>query len=115
LIFTLQRKQPDRVPPLWELEMLDTLKKRRVGKTEGATVVVDRGMAFQGNIDEIKERGYHYIVATRGAERNEYLDEFEKGGFSQVIRSVSPTNPSQKKSSVLVKKIEKGDELLTLE
>ncbi len=94
-------------------EMLDTLE-RRVGKREGATVVVDRGMAFQGNIDEIKEKGYHYIVATRQAERNEYLDEFEKGGFSEVIRSVSPTNPSKKKSSVLVKKIQKGDELLAL-
>ncbi len=94
-------------------EMLDTLEKR-VGKKEGATVVVDRGMAFQDNIDEIKEKGYHYIVATRQAERNEYLDEFEKGGFSEVIRSVSPTNPSKKKSSVLVKKIQKGDELLAL-
>jgi len=94
-------------------EMLDTLEKR-VGKKEGATVVVDRGMAFQDNIDEIKEKGYHYIVATRQAERNEYLDEFEKGGFSEVIRSVSPTNPFKKKSSVLVKKIEKGDELLAL-
>ena len=94
-------------------EMLDTLE-RRVGKREGATVVVDRGMAFEGNIDEIKEKGYHYIVATRQQERNEYLDEFEKGGFSEVIRSVSPTNPSQKKSSVLVKKIQKGDELLAL-
>jgi len=94
-------------------EMLDTLEKR-VPKREGATVVVDRGMAFQKNIDEIKEKGYHYIVATRQAERNEYLDEFEKGGFSQVIRSVSPTNPCKKKSGVLVKKIEKGDELLAL-
>jgi len=94
-------------------EMLDTLEKR-VGKRKGATVVVDRGMAFQDNIDEIKEKGYHYIVATRQAERNEYLDEFEKGGFSEVIRSVSPTNPSKKKSSVLVKKIQKGDELLAL-
>jgi len=94
-------------------EMLDTLK-RRVGKREGATVVVDRGMAFEDNICQIKEKGYHYIVATRQAERNEYLDEFEKGGFSEVIRSVSPTNPSKKKSSVLVKKIQKGDELLAL-
>jgi len=94
-------------------EMLDILK-RRVGKRKGATVVVDRGMAFQDNIDEIKKKGYHYIVATRQAERNEYLDEFEKGGFSEVIRSVSPKNPFKRKSSVLVKKIEKGDELLAL-
>jgi len=94
-------------------EMLDILEKR-VPKRKGATVVVDRGMAFQDNIDEIKGKGYHYIVATRQVERNEYLDKFEKGGFSEVIRSVSPTNPSQKKSSVLVKKIQKGDELLAL-
>jgi len=94
-------------------EMLDTLEKR-VSKREGATVVVDRGMAFEGNICQIKEKGYHYIVATRQQERNQYLDEFEKGGFSEVIRSVSPTNPSKKKSSVLVKKIQKGDELLAL-
>jgi len=94
-------------------EMLDTLK-RRVGKREGATVVVDRGMAFEGNIDEIKDKGYHYIVATRQQERNQYLDEFEKGGFHELLRNTSSTNPSQKKSSVLVKKIQKGDELLAL-
>ena len=35
--------------------MIDVLKKR-VGKKEGATVVVDRGMAFPENIDEIKEK-----------------------------------------------------------
>ncbi len=93
--------------------MLDTLEKR-VPKKEGETVIVDRVMAFQKNIDEIKEKGYHYIVATRQSERNEYLDEFEEGEFNEVIRSVSPTNPSQKKSGVLVKKIQKDDELLAL-
>jgi len=94
-------------------EMLDTLK-RRVGKKEGATVVVDRGMAFQDNIDEIKDKGYHYIVATRQQERNQYLDEFEKGGFHELLRNTSSANPSQKKFSVFIKKIEKGDELLAL-
>jgi len=94
-------------------EMLDILEKR-VGKKEGATVVVDRGMAFEENIDEIKDKGYHYIVATRQAERNQYLDEFEKGGFHPLLRNTSSTNPSQKKSGVLVKKIQKGDELLAL-
>jgi len=53
-------------------------------------------------------------AATRQSERNEYLDEFEEGEFSEVIRSVSPTNPSQKKSGVLVKKIQKDDELYIL-
>ncbi len=45
-------------------EMLDILEKR-VGKRKGATVVVDRGMAFEDNICQIREKGYHYIVAIR--------------------------------------------------
>lgn len=94
-------------------EMLDTLE-RRVGKREGATVVVDRGMAFEDNISEIKEKGYHYIVATRQAERNKYLDEFEKGNFHELLRNTSTTNPSKKKSGVFIKKMEQGDELYVL-
>ncbi|TKJ44925.1 hypothetical protein CEE34_10630 [Candidatus Aerophobetes bacterium Ae_b3a] len=94
-------------------EMLDTLK-RRVGKREGATVVVDRGMAFEDNISEIKRKGYHYIVATRQAERNKYLDEFEKGNFHPLLRSTSATNLSQKKSGVFIKKMKQGDELYVL-
>ncbi len=94
-------------------EMLDILEKR-VGKKEGAAVVVDRGMAFQGNISEIKKKGYHYVVATRQQERNQYLDEFEKGGFHSLLRNTSSANPTKKKSGVFVKKIEKGDELLAL-
>jgi len=94
-------------------EMLDTLE-RRVGKREGATVVVDRGMAFEDNIDEIKRKKYHYIVATRQQERNQYLDEFEKGGFHELLRNTSPTNPAQKKSGVFIKKMEKGNELYVL-
>jgi len=89
-------------------EMLDTLE-RRVGKREGATVVVDRGMAFEDNISEIKEKGYHYIVATRQAERNRYLDEFEKGGFHLLLRNTSSTNPTRKKSGIFIKKMEQGD------
>jgi len=94
-------------------EMLDTLE-RRVGKREGATVVVDRGMAFEDNISEIKEKGYHYIVATRQAERNQYLDEFEKGNFHPLLRSTSSANPTKKKSGVFIKKMEKEDELYVL-
>ena len=94
-------------------EMLDTLK-RRVDKREGATVVVDRGMAFEDNICQIKRKGYHYIVATRQQERNKYLDEFEKGNFHPLLRSTSATNPSQKKSGIFIKKMEKEDELYVL-
>ena len=94
-------------------EMLDTLEKR-VGKGEGATVVVDRGMVFQDNISEIKRKGYHYIVATRQAERNQYLDEFEKGGFHELLRNTSSSNSRKKKSGVFIKKMKQGDELYVL-
>ena len=94
-------------------EMLDTLE-RRVGKKEGATVVVDRGMAFEDNLKEIKERKYHYIIATRQAERNQHLDEFEKGGFHELLRGTSCTNPTKKKSGIYIKKMEKDDELYVL-
>jgi len=94
-------------------DMLDVLE-RRVGKKEEATVVVDRGMAFPDNIDEIKGEKYHYIVATRQKERDKYLDEFEEGGFHELIRSISPTNPGKKKSGVFIKKMEKENELYIL-
>ena len=71
-----------------------------VGRHPGATVVVDRGMAFAENLEQIRARGYHYIVATRQTERNDWLDEFESGEYTQIFRQPSPTNPSQKKGSV---------------
>lgn len=92
-------------------EMLDALEKR-TGKREGATVVVDRGMAYDDNLKQIKGRGYHYIVASRQGERNKYLDDFEDGeGWAEIIRKPSPTNPCQKKSQVFIKKRIAGDEV----
>jgi len=48
--------------------MLDSLEKR-VGPTKGATVVVDRGMAYAENLAEIRRRDLHYVVAARQPER----------------------------------------------
>ena len=94
--------------------MLDVLEKR-TGKKAGSTVIVDRGMAYQENLDEIRERGYHYIVAGRQPERNEWLDELEKDeGWEEVIRKPSPRNPFQKKTKVEIKRERKGDELFIL-
>ncbi len=91
-------------------EMLDLLEERTC-KQEGATVVVDRGMAYDENLREIKSRGYHYIVASRQSQRMEWLDEFEdEEGWEEVIRKPSPTNPFQKKSRVTIKKKAKGNE-----
>ena len=92
-------------------DMLDALEER-VGHTPGATVVVDRGMAFADNLQQIKDRHYHYLVASRPGERNEHLDDFEaETGWQEIIREPSPTNPAQRKTRVVVKRQVVGDEV----
>jgi transposase len=91
------------------------LLKKRVGLAEGATIVVDRGMAYEENIAELRRRNLHYVVAARQKERDRYLAEFETAdGFEEVIRQPSPRNPSQKKSVVRVKRHVTSDETLVL-
>jgi len=83
--------------------MLDRLGDR-VGFTEGATVVVDRGMAFDENIADIKKRKLHYIVASRQPERDRWLADFDDtDGFAPVLRQPSPLNPAQNKTTIEVK------------
>ena len=89
--------------------MLDAMHAR-VGLQPGQTVVVDRGMAFDDNLEEIRSRKLHYLVAARQSERNDWLDEFEDlEGFDEVIREPSPTNPGQKKSRVRVSRRRAAD------
>jgi len=84
-------------------EMLELLDER-VGLVQGQTVVVDRGMAFDENLAEIRARDLHYLVAARQPERDQWLEEFEDlEGFDEVIRKPSPRNPYQRKSQVRVK------------
>src|SRR5580658_3500362 len=52
--------------------ILDLLEKR-VGLPEGTTIVVDRGMAYEENIAELRRRKLHYVVAARQKERDRYL------------------------------------------
>ena len=83
--------------------ILDRLAEH-AGLKEGATVVVDRGMAYDENIAEFKKRKLHYVVASRQPERDRWLADFEDTeGFSPVLREPSPLNPAQKKSSIEVK------------
>ena len=83
--------------------MLDCLTQR-VGLQEGATVVIDRGMAFDDNIAEITARKLHYVVASRQPERDRWLADFEDtDGFVPVLRQPSPLNPGQKKTTIEVK------------
>ncbi len=95
-------------------EMLQSLEKR-TGNQPGATVVVDRGMAYEENLKQIRAHGYHYLVACRQSERIAWLAEFEKDDdWEEVIRKPSPRNPEQKKSQVRIKRRQKGDEVFLL-
>ena len=97
------------------LEEMLTLLEQRMGKRGGATVVVDRGMAFEDNLVQIRAHGHHYIVASRQAERNEHLDELEEeAGWSEIVREPSPRNPAQKKTQVFVKQTVLGEEVRIL-
>ncbi len=92
-------------------DMLDALEQR-VGRSPGATVVVDRGMAFADNLRQIQARGYHYLVASRPGERTDHLDDFEaEAGWQEIVRQPSPTNPGQRKTRVVVKRKVVGDEV----
>jgi len=94
--------------------MLELLEKR-VGLAEGATIVVDRGMAYPENLAELQRRKLHYVVAARQNERDRYLAEFETiDTFEEVIRQPSPRNPSQNKSAVRVKAHSTDHETLIL-
>lgn len=95
-------------------EMLDSLQKR-TGPKPGSTVVVDRGMAYDENLAEIRARGHHYLVAARQPERNQWLAEFEpEDDWEEVIRVPSPRNPDQKKSQVRIQRQQQGNELYIL-
>jgi transposase len=92
-------------------DMLEALEQR-VGRTRGATVVVDRGMAFADNLQQITERGYHYLVASRPGERTDHLDDFEEeAGWQEIVREPSPTNLGQQKTRVVVKRKVVGEEV----
>ncbi len=83
----------------------------RVGFKPGQTVVVDRGMAYGENLDQIRSRNLHYLVASRQPERDQWLGEFEDGeGFQEMKLASSRTNPYQKKSTVRVRMKKTPDE-----
>jgi transposase len=90
--------------------MLDRLQTR-VGLPPGTTVVVDRGLAYAENLQEIRDRHLHYVIASRQPERDRWLEEFEDPqGFEEVYREPSPRNPFQKKSTVKVKQLSRDGE-----
>jgi transposase len=92
-------------------DMLEALEQR-TGRRGGATVVVDRGMAFAENLAQIRARGHHYIVAGRPPERHEHLEAFaDDAGWAEVVRTPSPRNPGQHKTRVVIKRAVRGEEI----
>ncbi len=63
--------------------MLQQLEARS-GKREGSTVVMDRGIATAKNVEYLKQRGYHYIVALAGQSRYAWIDEISGAEFRQL-------------------------------
>jgi transposase len=89
-------------------DMLKALDQR-VGLQAGQTVVVDRGMSGEENLEKIQARGLHYLVAAQQGERAEWLEEFEDAeDFQEVKREPSPRNPFQHKTEIRVKMREAG-------
>ena len=78
--------------------MLDALEARVGGFRRGQMVVVDRGMAFEENLEELRSRGLRYLVASRHSERTRWLAEFETlEGFDEVIRIPCRAIPDRKR------------------
>jgi transposase len=95
-------------------DMLKALDKR-VGLHPGQTVVVDRGMSGEVNINQIVARKLHYLVAEPYGARSNWVEEFENDeDFVEVKRQTSPTNPFQRKSTIQVKMRKAGEELHVL-
>ena len=94
-------------------EMLERLKKR-TGTPAGATVVVDRGMAYEENLAQSRAQGLHYIVAGRQAERDAWLAELEVNDWADVERMPSPRNRHQHKSHVQIKRRQQGNDVYIL-
>ena len=64
--------------------MLEGLQ-RRVGKREQApTVVMDRGVASEENLQRLKEAGYHYLVGCPGEQRDEWIGVIQAKEFHHV-------------------------------
>lgn len=97
------------------LDQMLSLLEQRSGRCGGGTVIVDRGMASEDNLAQIRARGHHYLVASRQSERQAWFDELEdEDGWNELLRSPSPRNPAQKKSKVWIKRAETADHLYVL-
>ena len=94
------------------LEAMLAALEQRTDRRGGATVVIDRGMAFAENLAQIRARGHHYLVAGRPPERREHQEAFEdETGWTEILRTPSPRNPGQTKTRVFIKRAMSGAEV----
>ena len=101
----------NRVDTTTVTDMLNALDRRGAGDRK-ATVVVDRGMASKANLEQIAAHGHTWLVAAHQPEREQHAVEFlSHEGWMPVERSPSATNPAQKKSAVLLKRVEQAQEV----
>ena len=90
-------------------DMLEVLEQRP------ALVVVDRGLSSRENLQEIRRRGYDYLAAVSAGEREKYREEVEEeSGWTQVVRTSSPNNAFQKKTTIRVRSVGDAQECLIL-
>jgi len=97
------------------VEQMVATVTERVGVMQGLTLIVDRGMSDQKNLQMIRTMGHHYIVAAKHTERVKWLAEFESlDGWHEVLRSPQPEDPRTLPTGVKVKVFERGDENFVL-
>lgn len=86
---------------------------RRTGN-QGATIVMDRGLATQKNLKWLREQKRSYLIAAKQEEREAWTDEFLAGEWEEVHRSDPPTQPNKKRTRVEIKRVQKEDEFYIL-
>jgi hypothetical protein len=75
---------------LTDVKSLEKILKELEGEFSNInkpTIIMDRGIASEENINLLKSKGLHYIIASRREEENENSDEFTCGEFQSITTS----------------------------
>jgi len=87
--------------------MLDSLEAR-TGRRGGSMIVMDRGFASAANLELVRAREHHYLMAGFQNQRGDLLDDFE------AVEGWEEIQPSSVKAPVQIKRIQRDDEVLLL-
>lgn len=89
-------------------DMVESLESRLPAAQEKPVVVVDGGIATDENLQYLRGKGYHYVVAAKRQSRKEFHEDFCD------VDSFSVVPGRDRKQPVFVKRLKQGDELLVL-